>query len=153
MFKTVYKYILLLAFSGYLYVCLEIIWRGHTDVSMMFCASVCAIPMIMLNNVLTYEVDFLLQIIICMLFSTATEWITGLLVNFDHQIWDYTGMWGASPDGQVCVPYMLLWAVISALIIPLMDYIDWRVFDYKPETPPYYKIGNRVIFSFKERSD
>ena len=99
MFKNVYKYILLLSFSGYLYVCLEIIWRGHTDVSMMFCASVCAIPMIVLNNIFSYDIDFLLQIIICMLFSTATEWITGLLVNFDHQIWDYTGMWGASPDG------------------------------------------------------
>ncbi len=148
-FKSAMKYILLLTFSGYVYVCLELLWRGYSDISMMFCASICAIPMIVLNNFLTYEADFLLQIIDCTFFATACEWITGLIVNTDYRIWDYREIWGHSPDGQVCIPYMFLWALIAVVIIPLMDYIDWKVFDYKKDTPPYYKVFGKVIFQFK----
>ena len=58
--KTLMKYILLITFSGYLYVTLELIFRGRSDVSMMYCASICAIPMIILNNIFSYDVDFAL---------------------------------------------------------------------------------------------
>ena len=136
--KTAIKYLLLITFAGYLYVCLELIFRGHSDISMMFCASVCVIPMIALNNIYTYDMDFELQVLVCMIFSTGVEWITGIIVNQDYHIWDYRNLLLHSPDGQICVPFMLLWGLISGIVIPLMDYIDWKVFDYMPDTPPYY---------------
>lgn len=145
--KTLMKYILLITFSGYLYVTLELIFRGRSDVSMMYCASICAIPMIILNNIFSYDVDFALQIFICGAFSTAVEWITGLLVNADHHIWDYTNMPLHSPDGQVCAIFAFLWMFISALVIPLMDFIDWKLFNYKPDTPPYYVVFGKKTFS------
>ena len=33
--------------------------------------------------------------------------------------------------------------------IPILDLIEWKVFKYKPETPPYYKVFGKKIFQFK----
>ena len=80
-FKECMKYTLLLMFAGYVYVSLEIIYRCRSDITMMYCASICAVPMVVLNNFFSYEMDFGLQVLISTLFATGTEWITGLLVN------------------------------------------------------------------------
>ena len=80
-----------------------------------------------------------------MIFSTWTEWITGILVNSDYHIWDYRNMPFHSPDGQICIPFMLIWGLISVIVIPLMDYIDWKVFDYLPDNPPYYIVFGKKI--------
>lgn len=149
-FKTIMKYVLLSTFGGYAYVLIEIIFRGRSDVSMMFCASICVIPMMLLNNFFSYEINFLLQIALCTISTTALEWIFGILYNSNHRIWDYSGIFLSSPDGQVCVPFALVWGVISAFVIILMDYIDWQLFGYMPETPPYYKCFGKIIFSMKD---
>ena len=75
------KYLLLFTFSGYVYVCLELIFRGRSDITMMFCASICAIPMIILNNIFSYETDISLQIGICAVFATLIEYMFGLIFN------------------------------------------------------------------------
>ena len=49
--KKNWEYLLLLCFAGYVYVILELLFRGRTDISMLFTASVCAIPIITLNDV------------------------------------------------------------------------------------------------------
>ena len=51
-----------------------------------------------------------------------------------------------SPDAQVCLPFTLLWGLISSVVIPIMDYIDWKLFGYKPSTPPYYKVFGKTLF-------
>lgn len=56
----------------------------------------------------------------------------------------------ASPDGQVCVPFMLLWVLLISICIPLLDWIDWKIFNYKENTPPYYKLFGKKIFQFKK---
>ena len=66
--KSFMKYVLLFTFSGYIYVCLELLFRGRSDITMMFCASICVIPMVVLNNQFSYEVDFLLQLVLCTIF-------------------------------------------------------------------------------------
>mgnify|MGYP004499146515 CR=1 FL=1 len=146
--KSIMKYILLLTFSGYVYVCIELLFRGRSDISMMFCASICAIPMILLNNQFSYEVDFLLQIVLCAIFATFIEYIFGILLNTDYHIWDYRNM-PLNIDGMVCLPFSLLWMLIAAWVIPLMDWIDCYVFGYKPDQKPYYKICGKKIYEMK----
>lgn len=147
--KSFLKYLLLCAFGGYSYVSLELIFRGRSHITMMYCASICVLVMCILNNIFGYETDFLLQIILCMAFCTGIEWIFGCLFNQDYSIWDYRNMPFKSIDAQVCLPFSLLWGIISAIVIPLMDYIDWKIFGYKPDTPPYYRIFNKIIFKMK----
>lgn len=149
--KECIKYTLLLMFAGFTYVSLEVIFRGRSDVTMMYCGAICAIPMLVLNNFFTYEMDFGLQVLISALFATGNEWVTGLLVNQDYHIWDYRNVPLHSPDGQICVPFMLLWALIAIIVIPLMDYIDWKLFNYMPYIPPYYKVFGKKIFQFKNK--
>ena len=149
--KSFMKYLLLFSFSGYVYVCLELLFRQRSDITMMFCASICCIPMIVLNNQFTYEMDFLWQIIICTIFCTGIEWIFGVLFNQDFHIWDYRNMPLTSSDYQVCLPFSLVWGLISTITIPLMDYIDYTIFDYLSDTPPYYKIFGKTVFRFKKR--
>ena len=146
--KNIMKYILLLTFSGYIYVCLELIFRGHSDITMMYAASICVVPMILLNNYFTYEIDFLLQLILCTLFSTVVEFIFGMLFNPLYTIWDYRNI-PLNLYGQICLPFSFLWMGIAACVIPLMDWIDCYIFGYKPETKPYYKIFGKVIWRMK----
>lgn len=147
-FKSFMKYLLLFTFSGYIYVCLELIFRGYSDITMMFASSICAIPMIILNNKFTYEIDFLLQLFLCAIFATLVEFIFGMLFNRDYSIWDYRNM-PLNLYGQICLPFSLLWMIIAACVIPLMDWIDCYIFGYKPETKPYYKIFGKVILRMK----
>ena len=147
-FKSFMKYLLLFTFSGYIYVCLELIFRGYSNITMMFASSICAIPMIILNNKFTYEIDFLLQLFLCAIFATLVEFIFGMLFNRDYSIWDYRNM-PLNLYGQICLPFSLLWMIIAACVIPLMDWIDFYIFGYKPETKPYYKIFGRIIWRMK----
>nr|DAZ81222.1 MAG TPA: Putative ABC-transporter type IV [Caudoviricetes sp.] len=146
--KNFIKYLLLLTFSGYIYVCIELLFRGRSDITMMFCASICVIPMIYLNNIFTYEVDFLLQLILCTIFATFVEYIFGIIFNTNYHIWDYRNM-PYNIDGMICLPFSLLWMFIAAWVIPLMDWIDCHIFSYKPEIKPYYKIFGKIIWQMK----
>ena len=99
--KSFMKYLLLFTFSGYIYVCMELLFRGRSDISMMFCASICVVPMVLLNNKFSYEVDFLLQLVLCTIFATFVEYIFGIIFNADYHIWDYRNM----PFTQMSMPY------------------------------------------------
>lgn len=144
------KYFLMMCFGGYIYVTLELIYRQRSAVEMMYCASIVTLFMILLNNVYTYEMDYLLQCVISTIVCTGIEWLFGIIFNRDYAIWDYRDMPLSSPDGHICVPFMIIWFVISVLCIPLLDYIEWKLFNYKPETPPYYKVFGRKVFQFKK---
>ena len=143
--KSFMKYILLCTFSGYIYVCLELIFRGRSDITMMFCASICVIPMILLNNLFTYEIDVSLQIILCSIFASCIEYVFGIIFNRDFHIWDYRNM-PFNLNGQICLPFSCIWMIVASIVIPLMDWIDWKVFNYKKDTKPYYKILGKVIW-------
>lgn len=146
--KSFMKYVLLFTFSGYIYVCLELLFRGRSDITMMFCASICVIPMVVLNNQFSYEVDFLLQLVLCTIFATFVEYIFGVIFNADYHIWDYRNM-PMNIDGMVCLPFLLLWMLIAAWVIPLMDWIDCYIFGYKSDVKPYYKILGKKIYQMK----
>ena len=45
---------------------------------------------------------------------TGVEFLTGLLINRDHHIWDYRKM-PMNLKGQICLPYSLLWMPVSLL--------------------------------------
>lgn len=149
MIKKIWEYILLLCFAGYLYVCLELLFRGRSDVSMLFVATACSIPVIFLNNIFNYEMDFLLQIIVCTLTTTTIEYIAGqFFINKDHQIWDYSNM-PFNLNGQICLRFMLVWMILSAIVIPLFDYLEFQVFN---GTRPYYRILG-YTFWMKDKKD
>lgn len=142
--KRTWEWILILAFSGYLYVCMELVYRGTSDITMMFCASICVVPMFALNEWFTYEMNFFKQIFICSIFCTIVEFIFGLIFNMDYHIWDYRNM-PLNIMGLVCPQFMVIWAAISAAIIPLMDFIDYYIFN-EGEAPYYVLTKHKRIY-------
>lgn len=140
------QYILLCTFSGYIYVTIEILYRGFSDVSMMYVASICVLPMIFLNNWYSFEMDFILQCLICAIFATVVEFCTGyFLINRELQVWDYSNLPG-NICGQICPQFFLVWILMSAWVIPLMDWIDYHVF---LGDRPYYRIFGYTIWMKK----
>lgn len=150
----IYCTVAIFLFSGSVYYAMEIVFKkSHKSHWTMFVLAGLAGAIFIdgLNNLFSYEMDFLLQIFICSTTITIGELIVGLIWNQDYGIWNYTNM-PFNYMGQICLPFYFLWMLLSAIFIPFLDYIEWKVFDYKPETPPYYKICNKVIFRFKERA-
>lgn len=150
LFKITLKYLFIAAFCGLIYSGIELLWRGRTAPEMFLLAGICGLFICWLNNIFTYDLDYLLQIIVCGIFCTGAEWICGLLFNKDYHIWDYRGLPLSSLDGQVCLLFSLAWCLIAAFAIPLLDWIEWKIFKYKEDTPPYYMVLGRKVFEFKK---
>ena len=143
-------YLLLLCTAGYVYVIIELCYRQKTDVTMMFCASICAIPMIFLNNIFSYELDFLIQILLCGSFCTVTELIFGLNFNSDYHIWDYSNMI-LNYKGQICIVFFFVWVLLSIPIIIMADWMEYYVFDLSSQQP-YYKIFRKEVYRMKHNN-
>lgn len=101
-----------------------------------------------LNDRFTYEMDYLLQILICTIISTILEYCVGVTLNADYNIWDYREL-SLNLNGQICLLFSCIWAILFAILIPILDYVEWKVFSYKIDSPPYYKIFGKKIFQFK----
>ena len=101
-----------------------------------------------LNDIFSYDMDYLLQCIICATAITVGELIVGLSLNGDYSIWDYRNV-PFNYEGQICLPFYFLWMVLSAIFIPVLDYIEWKWFNYESENPPYYKMFGKVIYKFR----
>lgn len=60
-------------------------------------------------------------------------------------MWDYTDL-PLNFDGVICLPYSLLWILVSIVGIIIADAINYYVFDEK--TVPYYKLLGKTVIKF-----
>ena len=65
------------------------------------------------------------------------------------KMWDYSNMW-LNYKGIVCLPFSLLWIVLSIVAIFLADSINYYI--YKELPVPYYKLFGKTIIRFKNHS-
>lgn len=136
--KRVIKYtVLFVAFSA-LYVWIEIMFRNRSDRSMLALSGVLGVTLGLLNNVIPWSMGLVQQGLIGgFLIVTPMEFFVGkFIVNQDLNIWDYTNM-PCNIDGQICLPFTLIWCVISIVVVVLDDYLRYFIFD---EDKPHYKI-------------
>lgn len=148
--KRYIAYLLMLTWAGYTYVVIELLFRQKSDILMMFCASICVIPMAFLNNILTYDVDILLHITLSAMFSTFTELLFGLVFNQDHHIWDYSLM-AFNYKGQICLAFFFVWFGISIPVIVFMDWLEYEIFHISDQ--PYYILFGKEIYRMGVRKD
>lgn len=146
--KKLFKYVVIFVFSGLVYILLELLYRQRTDVTMFLLAGMCGLIFASLNNIYTYELDFSIQVFISTIAITIGEYIFGVLFNADYHIWDYRNL-KYNINGFISLEFILVWVIIAIFGIPLLDYIEWKYFGYKKDTPPYYKVFGKKIFQFK----
>lgn len=122
--------------GGLLYVLLEVIWRGYSHWTMFLVGGICFVLIGAINEIIPWEMPLMLQCIIGTLIVTAVEFLSGCIINIwlGWHVWDYSDM-PFNLCGQICLPFSLLWILISAVAIVLDDYLRYWLF--KEEKPHY----------------
>ena len=79
-------------------------------------------------------VSLVLSFAVNLLFVAATELVMGALVNRDYSVWDYRNQ-PFNLDGQVCLVYSLLFALVATFVAWLLYPALEHAFSYvKPDT-------------------
>lgn len=86
------------------------------------------------------------------LLITFFELVIGELAlhtNIFPVMWDYSST-PLNFDGVICLPFSLIWMVLSSVAILLADAINYYVFEEYPV--PYYKLFGKTIFEFRPKT-
>lgn len=140
--KSILKYFILGWFGGSTYCSLEVIFRGRSHWSMVVLAFILFLLIGGLNNALPWEMSLAKQGIIGACMVTVLEFITGCIVNIwlGWNVWDYSNM-PLNILGQVCLPFSLLWILLSIVCIIVDDYLRYLMFN--EQMPHYYLFTQR----------
>lgn len=135
---SIFKYLFLFSFGGIVYLIIELLWRGFSHWSMFVLGGACFVLLGLLNQKYTRQIPLFIQMLYGTFIITALEFITGCILNlhFKLNIWDYSSM-PYNIMGQICLPYMFLWFLLSPVCIISDDYIRHLFFD---EEKPHYKL-------------
>lgn len=136
--KQVCKALFLLTFGGTLYYAVELLWRGHSHWTMFILGGICFLIIGGLNELYTWDMALISQMVVSALVITLLELVTGLIVNtwLHWGVWDYSHM-PYNFRGQICLLYSNMWFFLSLIGIILDDFIRWRLMK---EEEPRYKI-------------
>ncbi len=135
--KSLIKYAVLFFFGGLVYYLIEILWRGYSHWTMIILGGLCFVAVGLINNILPWNMVIELQALIGAVLITSLEFVVGLIVNVNlgWNIWDYSNV-PFNFLGQICLPFSLLWYVLSIIVIFTDDYIRYIFFN---EKKPVYK--------------
>lgn len=122
-------YVVRIVIGGGIYYTLEHIARGYSHWSMMILGGVCYLSCGIINDISGNSIAMWEKMVLCMVVITVFEFIAGVIINIrlGWNIWDYSEM-PFQVMGQICVPYMLLWYVLSYPAIMLNSLCDQLLF-------------------------
>lgn len=132
------KYAFLLVIGGLAYILIELLFRGRTHISMFFLGGVCFISVGLINEVLSWDMPLVIQMLIGGMIITLLEFISGCVLNLllGLNVWDYSNMYG-NVLGQICPLFSFIWVMLSGVAIVLDDWIRYLFFG---EEKPHYTI-------------
>ena len=128
--------LVLIGIGGLLYVLIELAFRGRSHWTMFIVGGLCFWLIGLINEVIPWEMSFWKQCIIGAVIVTAVEFLAGCIINLGlgWNVWDYSNM-PFNVFGQICLPFSMLWILISAVAIVLDDYLRYWI--YGEEKPHY----------------
>lgn len=132
------KYSFLFSFGGIVYLLIELLWRGYSHWSMFILGGLCFVLLGLINEKYTWDVPLPIQMLVGAFIITLMEFISGCILNLwlGLDVWNYYDM-PFNIMGQICLPYMILWFLLSPVCIITDDYIRYLFFD---EEKPKYKL-------------
>lgn len=124
--------------GGLIYVLIEMLWRGYSHWTMFIVGGICFVLIGAINEIFTFDMSLILQMAVSSILITGVEFISGCIINrwLGWNVWDYSDM-PFNIIGQVCLPYMGLWFLLSTVGIVLDDYLRYWWFG---EEKPHYKL-------------
>lgn len=131
------KIFILFLIGGFIYVAIELGFRGHSHWTMFLLGGLCFILIGGLNNYIPWEMSIIKQGVIGALIVTSLEFIFGLVLNLylNLGIWDYSNM-PFNILGQICLPFSIAWFFLSLIAIFVDDWLRYILF--KEERPHYH---------------
>lgn len=131
------KIFILFLIGGFIYVAIELGFRGHSHWTMFLLGGLCFILIGGLNNYIPWEMSIIKQGIIGALIVTSLEFIFGLVLNLylNLGIWNYSNM-PFNILGQICLPFSIAWFFLSLVAIFADDWLRYVLF--KDEKPHYH---------------
>ena len=119
--------LLLFFIFGCCYLLFEIIWRGYSHWTMFIVGGLCGF-LIGLINEKNKKMPLIKQCFISTLIVTVIEFISGCIINLwlNLGVWDYSTM-PFNILGQICLPYCLLWFILSILVIKVDDWLRGKI--------------------------
>lgn len=135
--KKLSEYLFLGAFGGCLYYIFEVIFRGFSHWTMFLLGGLCFLFFYIQGRLLNWQEPLWRQVIRCIIFVTAMEFITGIIVNkwLNLGVWDYTGL-PFQIFGQICLPFMIIFSGLCLIGILLSGYLAYWI--YGDEKPSYH---------------
>ena len=148
--KIMLKNVVLFGVGGLAYGLIEVIYRQKTYPLMILCGGLAIVLLDKINDHISWDMDILLQGCIGSALITGMEFIIGnlSLAGVLPKMWDYSNVW-MNYKGIICLPFSLIWIVLSICAIMLADAINYYIFDEQPI--PYYKLFGKVIIRFKQK--
>lgn len=133
--NSICKMLILFLTGGITYYTIECMWRGYSHWTMMLLGGICFIILGGINELFSWEMPMWKQCSIGAIIVTVLEFITGCIVNIllEWNVWHYDQY---DILGQVCIPYTLLWVLLSGVAIIVDDWMRYLLFD---EEKPHYK--------------
>ena len=140
---------------GFIYCMIEILFRGWSHWSMFVLAGFLGVFCVdSINNTLSFDCDYIVQIIISTILCTIGEGISGIILNVWLQlnVWDYSKMaFGTFFFGQCNILFCFAWALIISVVIFYCDAYNYYILKIEP--CPYYIIFGHKFLQFKERKN
>lgn len=136
--KKISKYLFLWFLGGYIYYNFELIFRGFSHWTMFLLGGICLLFIYIQGKLMCWQDGLIVQIFRSIIFVTAMEFITGIIVNkwLMWNVWDYSSLpfnlWG-----QICLPFSIIFCALCMVGILLTGYIDYWLF---AEEKPHYHI-------------
>lgn len=140
---------------GLIYCMIEILFRGWSHWSMFILTGFLGVFCVdSINNTLSFDCDYIVQILISTILCTIGEGISGIILNVWLQlnVWDYSKMaFGTFFFGQCNVLFCFAWMLIISIIIFYCDAYNYYILKIEP--CPYYMIFGHKFLQFKERKN
>ena len=136
--KRLNKYLILFVIGGISYFFIEILWRGHSHITMFILGGLCFVSVGLINEYyFKLKKSLLIQQSVSWLVITTLELIFGLILNVRLRlnVWDYSNL-KFNLMGQICLEYSVLWFFLSLPAIIFYDYLRHWLFG---EEKPHYK--------------
>jgi uncharacterized membrane protein len=123
------KNFILFSIGGIIYILIELLWRGYTHFSMFLLGGLCFWLIGSLNEYGSRKLPLPCQMVIGAGIITALEFIAGCILNIrlGLNVWDYSDM-PMNIMGQICLPYTLLWFVLSGACVVADDWMRKALF-------------------------
>ena len=127
--KNLLHMLILFVIGGFIYIGIELLYRGYTHWTMGIVGGLCFVTVGLLNEGLPWHMCFEIQMLCGGAIITCVEFMAGCVLNLwlHLNIWDYHQLPG-NILGQVCPQFAAIWTALSAVIIPLDDWLREKLF-------------------------